>query len=403
MPTLAGASMRALTLSWWRTKNSFFLFPIPANYPDLQGAIDFAIGKLTLSGAVAVEITTSETYPQTGSLDLNINVPSGCTVELRAADGKRPTLLLDDEISITGDSSSTCALNGLLVAASASMAPGSPTPAALVHVPAARPDGSDNKLEALNLTHCTLVPGWSVATDGTPRFPTAPNVVAEPSGLTVTATKSILGAIRAGEFVDVEAFDCIVDATDPTSVAIAALDGIAGVGSLTLGTAATPGEIPSGCTVVGKVHAVLLSLVSNSIVWAAITAGDSWRTGLIADRKQEGCLRFSFLPAGAKTPRRYRMRGADHRRTAAYLLRTALRTSGLHEAVDLYTRCGAPRRRRRRRDGRVSLRAGAATRDRSARTHDGVSAGGSGVRNPLPELRGVSAGTGENCELRHQP
>ncbi len=282
-----------------------FPFPDPANYPDLQGAIDFAIGKLTLSGAVAVEITTSETYPQTGSLDLNINVPSGCTVELRAADGKRPTLLLDDEISITGDSSSTCALNGLLVAASASMAPGSPTPAALVHVPAARPDGSDNKLEALNLTHCTLVPGWSVATDGTPRFPTAPNVVAEPSGLTVTATKSILGAIRAGEFVDVEAFDCIVDATDPTSVAIAALDGIAGVGSLTLGTAATPGEIPSGCTVVGKVHAVLLSLISNSIVWAAITAGDSWRTGLIADRKQEGCLRFSFLPAGAKTPRRY--------------------------------------------------------------------------------------------------
>ena len=213
-----------------------FPFPDPANYPDLQGAIDFAIGKLTLSGAVAVEITTSETYPQTGSLDLNINVPSGCTVELRAADGKRPTLLLDDEISITGDSSSTCALNGLLVAASASMAPASPTPVALVHVPAARPDGSDNKLEALNLTHCTLVPGWSVATDGTPRFPTAPNVVAEPSGLTVTATKSILGAIRAGEFVNVEAFDCIVDATDPTSVAIAALDGIAGVGSLTLGS-----------------------------------------------------------------------------------------------------------------------------------------------------------------------
>ena len=130
-------------------------------------------------------------------------------------------------------------------------------------------------------------------------------MVAEPAGLTVTATKSILGAIRAGEFVDVEAFDCIVDATDPTNVAIAALDGIAGVGSLTLGTAATPGEIPSGCTVVGKVHAVLLSLISNSIVWAAITAGDSWSTGLIADRKQEGCVRFSFLPAGAKTPRRY--------------------------------------------------------------------------------------------------
>ena len=284
-----------------------FPFPDPANYPDLQGAINFAISKLTLNGAVAVEITTSETYPQTGSLNLKIDVPTGCTVELRAKDGTRPTLLLDSEISMTGNASSSCALNGLLLAASASMAPASPTRAALVHVPAKRPDGSTNQLEALNVTHCTLVPGWSVATDGTPHFPTAPNLVAEPAGLTVTATKSILGAMRAGEFVDVEAFDCIIDATDPTNVAIAALDGIAGVGSLTLGSAKTsdPSQIPSGCTVVGKVHAVLMSLVSNSILWAALVAGDSWSTGLIADRKQEGCVRFSFLPAGAKTPRRY--------------------------------------------------------------------------------------------------
>ena len=284
-----------------------FPFPDPANYPDLQGAIDFAIGKLTLNGAVAVEITTSETYPQTGSLDLNIDVPSGCTVELRAANGKRPTLLLDNEISITGDASSTCALNGLLVGASAGMAPGTPTPVALLHVPTQRPDGSTNQLGTLNLTHCTLVPGWSVETDGTPRFPTEPNLVAEPAGLTVAATKSILGAIRAGEFVNVEAFDCIVDATDPANVAIAAVDGFAGLGSLTLGSAQSddPGDIPSGCTVVGKVHAVLMSLVSNTIVWTSLVAGDSWSTGLVADRKQEGCVRFSFLPAGAKTPRRY--------------------------------------------------------------------------------------------------
>jgi hypothetical protein len=284
-----------------------FPFPDPANYPDLQGAIDFAIARLTLNGAVAVEITTSETYPQTGSLNLKIDVPKGCTVELRAAENNRPTLLLDSEISITGDKSSSCALNGLLLAASASMAPASPTPVALVHVPANRSDGSINQLEALNVAHCTLVPGWSVATDGSPNFPTAPNLVAEPAGLTVTATKSILGAIRVGEFVNVEALDCIVDATDPTNVAIAALDGFAGVGSLTLGTAKTsdPDQVPSGCTVVGKVHAVLMSLVSNSIVWAALVAGDSWSTGLIADRKQEGCVRFSFLPARAKTPRRY--------------------------------------------------------------------------------------------------
>jgi hypothetical protein len=53
------------------------------------------------------------------------------------------------------------------------------------------------------------------------------------------------------------------------------------------------------------VHAVLLRLVSNSIIWAGLLAGDAWTTGLIADRKQEGCVRFSFLPAKAKTPRRF--------------------------------------------------------------------------------------------------
>jgi hypothetical protein len=284
-----------------------FPFPDPANYADLQGAIDFATNKLTVNGAVAVQINTSETYPQVGTLDLKIDVPVGCTIELRAADGKRPTLVLHSEISVFGDESSTFALNGLLVAASAAMAPNAST-VALVHVPAKRADGSDNQLEALEISHCTLVPGWSLDTSGAPQFAGQPNVVAEPDGLTVTARKSILGAIRAGEFVNVKAFDTIIDATDPTNVAIADLDGLAGVGSLTLGgvdsldSSDTP---PHGCTVVGKVHAVVLSFVSDSILWAGLIEADSWTTGLIGDRKQAGCVRFSFLPTGAKTPRRY--------------------------------------------------------------------------------------------------
>ncbi len=120
-------------------------------------------------------------------------------------------------------------------------------------------------------------------------------MVAEAAGVTVTAKKSILGAVRAGEFVTVSAADSIIDATDPTNVAIADPGGVSGAGTLTL----------DGCTVVGKVRAVLMRLVSNSIIWAGLLAGDSWTTGLIAERKQEGCVRFSFLPAGAKTPRRF--------------------------------------------------------------------------------------------------
>jgi hypothetical protein len=290
--------------------NESFVFPFPdtaGRYTTIQGALDFAKARLAANGAVAVEITKSETYPQVGALDLSVDVPTGCTIELRAHNETRPTLLLNSEIRIFGAASSTFVLNGLLIAAAPGMAPANPSPIALVHVPARRADGSSNQLGALVISHCTLVPGWSVDTIGTPRFGTQPNLVAEPAELTVTAKRSILGAVRAGEFVSFNAFDTIVDATDVTNVAIADLNGVAGTGSLTLGglEPADPDETPHGCTVIGKVHAVTLSLVSDSILWAGLVKADSWATGLIADRKQEGCVRFSFLPAGAKTPRRY--------------------------------------------------------------------------------------------------
>src|SRR5262249_54760848 len=141
-----------------------------------------------------------------------------------------------------------------------------PSPAALVHVPATRPDGSTNQLETLAIRHSTLVPGWSVLADGTPQFGTAAALIAEAAGATVTVSKSILGAVRAIEFVTVKVSDSIIDATDPTNGAFADLDDVSGGAELTL----------DGCTVVGKVHAVLLRLVSNTIFWAGLLAGDIW-------------------------------------------------------------------------------------------------------------------------------
>jgi hypothetical protein len=275
-----------------------FHFPDDAStprYTTLQGALDYAVSQLGQTGEAAVEIADSRTYPESGTLSLAVNLPAGVTLELRAADQTRPTLLLSGEISVTGAESSTFVINGLLIAAGPGMAPGSPAPAALVHVPQLASDGSPNQLGALDLKHCTLVPGWSVDPQGAPRFPAQPTLLAEPAGLKVAAEKSILGAIRAGRLVATSATDSILDATDRTNVAYARPDGSGGGGALML----------VGCTVVGKVHATLLSLISDSIFWAALVAGDSWTTGLVADRKQEGCVRFSFLPEKSRTPRRY--------------------------------------------------------------------------------------------------
>ncbi len=68
----------------------------------------------------------------------------------------------------------------------------------------------------------------------------------------------------------------------------------------------------TGCTVVGKVYSSLLTLVSDSIVWAELSAADDaatpplWSAPLWATRKQEGCVRFSYLPAGSIVPRQFK-------------------------------------------------------------------------------------------------
>jgi hypothetical protein len=275
-----------------------WIFPYPdtaatPRYTNLQDALNYVVGELGVEGQVALEITNSETYTVTTGGVLSVDLPAGTTVEFRAQDGCRPTILLDGELSVTGDKSSQFLMNGLLIAASANMTPGGPSSSALVHVPANRPIGSANLLAELNLTHCTLVPGWSVKTTGEPQYPTAPALIAEPSGVQIVTQYSILGAIRAANMVTVNLSDSILDATDRAGVAYAALDGESGGGALTL----------TGCTVVGKVHAQVLTLVSDSIIWA--TASNNWVSGLIADRLQKGCVRFSFLPVNAQTPRRF--------------------------------------------------------------------------------------------------
>lgn len=317
-PPAAGAPVPALTVSYFHgfsadlgggeysrastftVNNPAWVLPFPdtaspPRYTTLQQALDFAVAQLQTgpTGEVAIEIAGSVSYPQAAGLSAAL--PAGTTLELRAADGSRPAVLLNGEIAITGQASSAFLLNGLVIAAGSSMAPKNPTPAALVHIPQAAAAGRANALGTLSLIHCTLVPGWRVDTAGRPLFAASPAVVAEPPGLQVTLTRTICGAIRAAALVTVTGTDSFLDATGRTGVAYAALDGAGGGGALSL----------QGCTVIGKTHATLLTLVSNSVFWGALTAGDTWLSPLIADRKQEGCVRFSFLPAQARTPRRF--------------------------------------------------------------------------------------------------
>jgi hypothetical protein len=242
---------------------------VPGDYPTIQAALS------ALPGDGVVEITDSGRYQESGGLA--VAVKANGHIELRAAEECRPTLVLGAEISVTGSAESMFDLNGLLVAY-APPSPGAPLPAALVHAP----NGGSN-LGHLGLTHCTLVPGSL-----------APALLASTPGLEIVVQKSIVGSLWVNQLAAASISDSIVDAVDPAAVAYAAGPNQPG-GALTL----------QGCTIIGKIYASLLSLVSNSIAWAKLAPVDSWKAPLWAIRKQEGCARFSYIPAGSITPREF--------------------------------------------------------------------------------------------------
>jgi len=277
-----------------QTETAVLQFPDNSSsprYSSLQDALNFAAFAAG-NGQVAVEIIGSGIYSELGSPALQINVPAGATIELRAADGCRPTLVLGGEITVTGAAASTFNLNGLVIAYEPP-SPAASVPPALIHVP----DSGINQLSNLGLTHCTLVPGWALTPAGTPQplYSGLPTLLAESSGVQVTVQKSIVGGFRVGVEATANLSDSIVDAGNPAGVAYAGIDGAGGGGSLTL----------QACTVVGKVHATLFALISDSILCAELASGDSWNAPVLADRKQAGCVRFTYFPAGSVVPRQF--------------------------------------------------------------------------------------------------
>ena len=268
---------------------------VPDDYKTIQSALT------ALEGDGIVEVTDSGRHVAQAGLKVTVNANGH--IELRTADGFCPTLVLGAEISVTGGADSAFDLNGFVVTYDPP-ASGAPLPVALVHAP----NGGSNQLSHLGLTHCTLVPGWALTPAGDPQpvYSGLPTLVAEPSGLQVVIQRSILGGLWVNGQASANLTDSIVDATDPAGVAY-----VATIDATTHRPQPGGGLTLQGCTVVGKVYAAVLSLVSDSLLWAALSAADQagsppfWAAPLWASRKQEGCVRFSYLPSAAITPRQF--------------------------------------------------------------------------------------------------
>jgi hypothetical protein len=151
------------------------------------------------------------------------------------------------------------------------------------------------------------VPGWTLAPNGTtelnhsPANPLPPTLQLASAALQFSAVSSILGGIRSNALATVTLTGSILDATDPAF----SVYEVVPPATSTPKTAATGGAslTLNACTVLGRVHASLLSLVTNTIFWAFEPKGGP--SGLVSDRKQKGCVRYSFLPCDAVTPPPY--------------------------------------------------------------------------------------------------
>jgi hypothetical protein len=245
------------------------ILQVPQDRATIQLALD------DLGGQGIVEITDSGRYEEA----LSIVAGAGGRIELRAADGVRPTLVLTAEATIAGGDDAAVVLNGLLIAGNR------------LRVPAA-----GNALRRLTIRHCTLVPGWNLAINGAPLNPAEASLVVESPDLLLTLERTIAGALRVDEDATAHCTDCIIDATATTRAAYADVDGAAAGGSLML----------EACTVIGKLHAQATPLISNCILLAARAQADPWTAPVRVTRRQEGCVRFTYLPATSRVPRRFR-------------------------------------------------------------------------------------------------
>ena len=250
----------------------------PPQAAGLQGALN-AVG----SGGGVVEIGDNGRYATTPVISVTT---ANRNVELRAAENTRPLLALGGEFVISGEDGCEVTLNGLVISGG--------------RLRVAETAGH-KKLRRLRLKHCTLVPGTDLLPSGAPKTPTAESLIVETDGTIVEIDHCIVGGLRVVQGAQVTITNSIVDALGETGVAFAAKDAVAAGGVLHV----------ENSTIIGKVHTASLTLASNSIFLAQVTPGDGWQAPVWTDRRQDGCVRFSYLPLSSRAPRRHRCQPAS--------------------------------------------------------------------------------------------
>jgi hypothetical protein len=224
--------------------------------------------------AAVIELTDSTVYAE----PIAVELAKGQTLELRAASGARPVIrLLDwqtsdpDDLGVSGAAESWFVLDGLTVTGRGVQISG--------------------EISGVTIRHCTLVPGWGITCTCEPKRPAEPSISVAGAPRCLAIDHSIVGAIRVERDeakqnpLVLRVGDSIVDATSSGRVALGAPGKRCADVVLTV----------RNSTVIGEVQTRTIELAENSIL-----------LGLVhACRRQRGCIRFSYVPPGSHTPRRY--------------------------------------------------------------------------------------------------
>ncbi len=221
-----------------------------------------------------IEIEQSGVYAE----PLQFTLKAGQSLELRAASGARPILrLLDwqtsapDNLSITGETGSWFTLDGILITG--------------------RGVQIDGDLAGVSIRHSTLVPGWGLTLTCEPKRPNEPSLIVSGSLGCLSIDHSITGLIEINrdevgtDPLALRIADSIVDATANNRIAIGAPERLCAHAILTV----------LRSTIIGRIQTHMFELAEDSILLGNV----------LACRRQQGCIRFCYVPPGSKTPRRY--------------------------------------------------------------------------------------------------